>query len=147
VVGVWGTDFVSLVQVYLKVVAVDGTKILKIVTNRQFLDAGKSKKGNRDLTVRFRMSGVGLSMVGRDPEEGRREIGYLELQGLMLEYVKERRRLSLEVKVNAVQLDNHVNKAIFPVIFCPQKRDPDAEFLHISLLADLLENGTVNVVR
>jgi hypothetical protein len=75
--------------------------------------------------------------VGGDEEEGRREIGFVLVKDLFVEYLQGTREREVEVKVKSVQLDNHVRNAIFPVILCPRTTCKDGEnFIHFSVLAE-----------
>jgi len=129
------------------VVAEDGAKVLKIVTSKELLEP-PATFSRREVTVRLQLPGMGLSLVGDDEEEGRREIAFLFFRTVHVEYVKGTRELDLEVKIGQVQLDNHVAKCIFPVIFCPRTMKADQPFIHFSVLmeADPMRPGS-NIVR
>jgi len=79
---------------------------------------------------------VGLSLVGADEEEGRREIGFLFIQDVRAEYIEGTREREVELKVRSVQLDNHVRNAIFPVILCPRTTKTEQDFIHFAALAE-----------
>ena len=133
----------GLGKVYLKVLAEDGSKVLKIVSSKSMLLPPKPQS-QRELTFRVALPGVGLSLVGLDEEEGRREIGFLLVKGLFVEYLQGTREREVEVKVKSVQLDNHVRNAIFPVILCPRTTCKDGEdFIHFSVLAEADTRSTV----
>ncbi len=86
--------------------------------------------------MRLRLPGVGLSLVGADEEEGRREIGFLFIQDVRAEYIEGTREREVELKVRSVQLDNHVRNAIFPVILCPRTAKTEQDFIHFAALAE-----------
>ena len=74
-------------QIYLKVLAEDGSKILKIVTSKSML-APPRPPSQRELTLRLSLPGVGMSMIAADEEEGRREIGFFLINNLWVEYLQ-----------------------------------------------------------
>jgi len=131
-------------KVYLKVLAEDGSKVLKIVSSKSMLLPPKPQS-RRELTFKVALLGVGLSLVGMDEEEGRREIGFLLVKGLFVEYLQGTREREVEVKVKSVQFDNHVRNAIFPVILCPRVTCKDGEdFIHFSVLAEADTRSTLS---
>jgi hypothetical protein len=124
-------------RIYLKILAQDGTKVLKIVGSKSMLRPPRVAS-QRELTLRLSLPGLGLSLVGADEEEGRREIAFFFVNGLSVEYLQGTREKEVEVKIKSVQLDNHVRHAMFPVILCPRTASKEGEsFIHFSLLAEV----------
>lgn len=52
--------------------------------------------GQRELTVRLSLPRIGLSLVGADEEEGRREIGFLCIEDIRVEYLQGTREVCVE---------------------------------------------------
>lgn len=131
-------------------VAEDGTKVLKIVTDQGLAMLNPPRAQSRkEMTVQLKLAGLGLSLITDDEDEGRREIGYLALQDVFVDFLKGTREIELEVKVRNVQLDNHVTKGIYPVILCPRtKPKMEQPFIHVSLVTDIDPAGpSSNIIR
>ena len=104
-----------------------------------------SKKPNQELQVTMMAkSGIGLSLVCRDPPE---ELLYAFMSNVVIDFQQTEETVALDGSIQNMQIDNQLSEAQFPVILCLTPATRSDEVSHKTTYKNSVKSNSLNAYR